>query len=623
MSRFSWTATLSSLATGFLIVGAAADDLKSCGDGKASGKERTAACTRVIESGSNLKWAFVSRGNAYFDMGNTDTAIANYTEAIGIDAKYTAAINNRANAYMAKGDFVMALANSSVAVQLDPKDPAGFETRGEIYRKMGDLDHAIADFDEAIRLDPQYTGALTQRGMAYEAKNDVARARDDYQAALALPSKYKSGARALDTAREHLRALPPPATPATMAKQTADNSAEAPSAQGSGQASGVAAPAVAAPRRTATPLPTAPPKRVEAPAVLAPALPAGEAGSRVAVAPAAAAPRQAATPPNTPPTAAPKHVEAPAPAPVLTPALPASEAGPKVAVAPPAVAPPVVAPPVVAPSVEAPAVPAAAAEAPAPAALELAALPPNAPPTAAPKRVDTPLDRRVALVIGNSNYATLPFLATPRQDAEDVAGILGTLGFEVLVGTDLKRAEMEELVIRFARLARSADTALVFYAGHAIQHNGENYLASVDAVFEDEADLRKYTILRDIVRDLQGAGRARILIVDACRDDQVVARAVAKLPAARAAALGNGLAWMSGAEGTLVAFAAQANRTATDSNDRNSRFTQALLKQLPTPGIELRTMMTRVRSDVTTATHGTQRPELFDSLPSEVVLGEH
>jgi hypothetical protein len=58
--------------------------------------------------------------------------------------------------------------------------------------------------------------------------------------------------------------------------------------------------------------------------------------------------------------------------------------------------------------------------------------------------------------------------------------------------------------------------------------------------------------------------------------------------------VGRGFASVSGAYGTLVAYATQPDRVAADGEDRNSPFTKALLKHLPTPGVELRTLMTRV-----------------------------
>jgi tetratricopeptide (TPR) repeat protein len=226
-------------------------------------------------------------------------------------------------------------------------------------------------------------------------------------------------------------------------------------------------------------------------------------------------------------------------------------------------------------------------------------------------------DRRVALVIGNSAYAAFPRIPNPRNDAEDLAASLRTLGFDVLTGLDLNRAKMEELLIAFARKARQSDTALVFYAGHGLQHNGINYLAPTDAKIDDETDLRKLVNLQDVMNDLQSASRVRILIVDACRDNEAIKQLAGRLPATRSAAFTRGLARVEAADGTLVTFATQPNRVAADGQGRNSPFTQALLKHLATPGLELRTLMTRVRSDVVTATGGAQRPEVWDSLVGE------
>ena len=83
-----------------------------------------------------------------------------------------------------------------------------------------------------------------------------------------------------------------------------------------------------------------------------------------------------------------------------------------------------------------------------------------------------PSERRLALVVGNSAYKIFSPLPNPRNDAADLAKTLRDLGFEVIHGTNLNRMEMEEALINFGRKARDADTALVFYAGHGLQHQG-------------------------------------------------------------------------------------------------------------------------------------------------------
>jgi tetratricopeptide (TPR) repeat protein len=255
--------------------------------------------------------------------------------------------------------------------------------------------------------------------------------------------------------------------------------------------------------------------------------------------------------------------------------------------------------------------------------------PPAAAPAAAPappiqvavappaSRAPAVADRRVALVIGNSGYTTFPRIPNPRNDAEDLAAGLKALGFDVLLGLDLSRSKMEDMLIEFARRARQSDTALVFYAGHGLQHNGINYLAPIDAKIDDEGDLRRLINLQDVMNDLQSASRVRILIVDACRDNEVIKQLAGRLPSTRSAAFTRGLARVDAADGTLVTFATQPNRVAADGQGRNSPFTQALLKHLATPGLELRVLMTRVRSDVVGTTGGTQRPEVWDSLVGE------
>ena len=61
-----------------------------------------------------------------------------------------------------------------------------------------------------------------------------------------------------------------------------------------------------------------------------------------------------------------------------------------------------------------------------------------------------PADQRVALVIGNSNYQTAPKLANPGNDAQSVAQLLNSAGFEVTQATDLTRGEMIKVVQDFS-----------------------------------------------------------------------------------------------------------------------------------------------------------------------------
>src|SRR5262245_10701262 len=99
-------------------------------------------------------------------------------------------------------------------------------------------------------------------------------------------------------------------------------------------------------------------------------------------------------------------------------------------------------------------------------------------------------ERRVALVVGNAQYQISHIsLANPKNDAEDVATALKSFGFEVVLATNATKRDMDLALEKFARLATDADTALFFYAGHAMQYHGRNYLMPTDAELEDEISL--------------------------------------------------------------------------------------------------------------------------------------
>src|SRR5262245_56806519 len=96
---------------------------------------------------------------------------------------------------------------------------------------------------------------------------------------------------------------------------------------------------------------------------------------------------------------------------------------------------------------------------------------------------------RVALVIGNSDYQAAVSLLNPANDPKAVADALTGAGFEVTRLSNLTQAEMRRAVRDFSgRIAeRGADTtALVFYAGHGVQVDGENFLVSVDGRIQRE-----------------------------------------------------------------------------------------------------------------------------------------
>lgn len=220
--------------------------------------------------------------------------------------------------------------------------------------------------------------------------------------------------------------------------------------------------------------------------------------------------------------------------------------------------------------------------------------------------------KRVALVIGNSAYQNAPALATPANDAADMAAELRALGFTVIDGVDLTNRDMRDKIREFTNQLRGAEASLFYYSGHALQANDRNYLAPVDARLEFEGDLDFETVALEIVqRQMERETKTALLFLDASRDNPL-ARALNA--AARSGGPEPGLAEVRSSPGTLVAFATDPDSTAADKGERNSPFTGALLANLAREDLEIQTMMTDVRQQVHEATSAEQTPWVSSSL---------
>ena len=226
---------------------------------------------------------------------------------------------------------------------------------------------------------------------------------------------------------------------------------------------------------------------------------------------------------------------------------------------------------------------------------------------------------RVALVIGNANYAHAGALANPGNDARAVAASLRDVGFDVTEGHDLGRNDMEGHLRAFLNRASSAKVALLFYAGHGMQIDGRNYLVPVDANLETPNDVTFGTVELDrILSGLNDTSRANIVVLDACRDNPMARNFATRT---RSAAVGAGLApYTALGTGTLIAFSTAPGKVAADGMRGNSPFAEALAKHLRTPGLEVRQILTRVRNEVAAATDEKQVPWDNSSLRGDIYL---
>lgn len=225
-------------------------------------------------------------------------------------------------------------------------------------------------------------------------------------------------------------------------------------------------------------------------------------------------------------------------------------------------------------------------------------------------------EKRVALIVGNSSYQTVPKLPNPSRDASSVAKMFRDAGFDsVDVQLDLGNLEFKRAIRRFEATADQADIAVVYYAGHGLEIGGVNYLIPVDARLASDRDSEDEAIpLERMVSSADGAKRLRLVILDACRDNPfVTSMRRERKTASRAVSGGLGKVEPTSTD-TLIAYAAKAGSTADDGDGLHSPFTTAVLKNLTVPGLDVRLAFGRVRDEVLKTTGNRQEPFVYGSL---------
>jgi uncharacterized caspase-like protein len=228
-------------------------------------------------------------------------------------------------------------------------------------------------------------------------------------------------------------------------------------------------------------------------------------------------------------------------------------------------------------------------------------------------------DKRVALVLGVSNYQNVPRLANPDSDAAAISDIFKQVGFDVVeLRRDLAVSEMRRAVREFAAIAADADMAVVYYAGHGIEVDGVNYLIPADAKLLSDFDVEDEAVPLDrILQAINPARRLRLVILDACRDNPFY-KTMKRSTGTRS--IGRGLAKVEPTTAdTLIAFAAKAGAVASDGDGAHSPFATALLNHIVTPGLDLRLAFGRVRDEVLKSTGRRQEPFVYGSLGGQTI----
>jgi TPR repeat protein len=223
---------------------------------------------------------------------------------------------------------------------------------------------------------------------------------------------------------------------------------------------------------------------------------------------------------------------------------------------------------------------------------------------------------RVALVVGNSSYVALPQLKNPANDSALLADTLTKIGFEVVRVNDVDQQGLLAAVERFGEIARGAEVAVFYFAGHGVQFGGTNYLLPINATLGSEADLRGVGLDVDLVIEKFKAAvpRSGVLILDACRDNPLPVSVAGQTRGLKVAALTSGLARVEGVSGILIAYATAPGQVAYDGAGANSPFVAALAHYLGEPGLGVSDLFIRVRQRVMESTAGAQIPWVEEAL---------
>jgi len=223
-----------------------------------------------------------------------------------------------------------------------------------------------------------------------------------------------------------------------------------------------------------------------------------------------------------------------------------------------------------------------------------------------------PQEKRLALVIGNSDYQYGGELANPVNDARSMEQVLKAVGFDVIKYENLDQKMMRQAIDNFGNLLKNYDVGLFFYAGHGVQAKGFNYLIPVDAALASEEDVEYNCVRADRVLGKMEAtaNKTNIVIFDACRNNPFE-RSWTRSPT------GKGLAFMNAPTGSLIAYSTSPGNTASDGSGTNGLYTSALITYMFEPNITAIQMFQQVRTLVREKSFGGQVPWESTSLEGD------
>lgn len=231
-------------------------------------------------------------------------------------------------------------------------------------------------------------------------------------------------------------------------------------------------------------------------------------------------------------------------------------------------------------------------------------------------------EKRVAFLVGNSQYEQAPALRNPGADIGLISQTLAELDFTVAEHYNLSRRDIAGELTRFLDENSDADVTLFYFAGHGMQFENRNYLLGTDANLQSTFDIEAYGLdLNRVIDLLAQKSKAALVFVDACRDNPLATGFYRRNFSETRASMTRGLARVGQAfNGTMITFSASPGQVAFDGEGEHSPFAAALARHLPSQNMEVLSLMKRVTRDVRSATANQQTPLVTNDLVQEIFL---
>lgn len=231
-----------------------------------------------------------------------------------------------------------------------------------------------------------------------------------------------------------------------------------------------------------------------------------------------------------------------------------------------------------------------------------------------PAVANAPEQLRRALVIGNATYQSAP-LKNPGNDARAMKEALEAAGFKVNLLLDANRGQLvQALQEHQAAIRGTQGLGFIYYAGHGVQLDAENFILPVDASIQSEKDIAEQGVsVNKLVEGMSAqGGRLNVFVLDACRDNPFKGKQNFR-----------GFAPVDAPARTLVGYATEAGNVAIDGQDDGAHglYTAYLLRELKNTAAPIDDIFKRIKFGVRRASQGQQVPAYSNGVFEDVYLG--